>query len=96
MITIINMFMFMDLDMDWGRDRVRGTDRGRDTDIHSVSDPLNVKNASKFLSQLGGLSDPSRQISVGVDPSDLISAESQIPPNFFPQGLTPLSKISAE
>ncbi len=73
MITIINLFMFMDMDMDWGRDRVRDTDRCRDPDIHSISHPLNVKNASKFLSQLGGLSDPSRQISAGEDPSDLKS-----------------------
>ncbi len=63
MIIILNMFMFMDMDKETETD----------------SDPLNMKNASQFISNLVGYLRPLKKFLCGVsDPSELISAGYQI------------------
>ncbi len=74
MKMIMKMFMFKFVDMDVDMDTVTYKDKDKDRDLDGDTDPLNVKNANKFRSNVAGFQTPLNNFWWVSDPSEQISA----------------------
>jgi hypothetical protein len=79
--------MDMDRYMDRDKNRDRDGDRERDRDKETYPFQREKRMHTYLKIKLGGVSDPSKQISAGYETSELISTGYKTPLNKFPRGL---------